>query len=62
MQGIFLYYGREPWHIVDTLVDVLVLCTQTMWWIYVGAFVVPLADAVEGRYPVYDNDAAAAAR
>jgi len=33
-----------------------------MWWIYVGTLVVPLADAVEGGYPVYDNDAAAAAR
>ena len=36
LKGVFLYYGKDMWHGVDTLVDMMVLVTQSMWWTYVN--------------------------
>ena len=62
-RGMLLYYGRDRWRVVDTLVDVMVIVTQIMWWVYVGVMVLPLSEhaAVTSTLPVYDNDAAAEA-
>jgi hypothetical protein len=64
IKGIFMYYQDDPSHLVDTVVDLLVLVTQSMWWVYVGMYVLPLNQhpAMHSQLSVYDNDAAASAR